>query len=81
MILCPKRVIDVGDLPDNVRSPRLQGPLSEMQMTLDDIERQHTLRILDSVGGNQARAARRLGVDRSTLSRKLRAWNQPAEET
>jgi DNA-binding NtrC family response regulator len=80
MILCSKRVIDVGDLPDNVRAPRLRGPLSEAQMTLEEVEREHTLRVLDSVGWNQARAARRLGVDRSTLSRKLRAWSPPARD-
>jgi DNA-binding NtrC family response regulator len=81
MILCPKRVIDLSDLPDNVRSPKLQAPLSETEMTLEDAERQHTLLVLDSVGWNQSRAARRLGIDRSTLSRKLRTWNETTRGT
>jgi DNA-binding NtrC family response regulator len=39
-----------------------------------EVERVHILRVLDSVSGNKAQAARLLGLDRKTLSRKLRSY-------
>jgi propionate catabolism operon transcriptional regulator len=36
-------------------------------------ERAHALRVLAECGGNQGEAARRLGIGRTTLWRKLRA--------
>jgi DNA-binding NtrC family response regulator len=38
------------------------------------VEQHHMLRVLDSVGGNKSEAARRLGVSRKTLDRKLALW-------
>lgn len=38
---------------------------------LGDLERQHTLRVLDACGGNVSAAARELGLHRRTLQRKL----------
>jgi len=35
------------------------------------VERSYMLKVLDAVGGNQSAAARILGFDRRTLSRKL----------
>jgi len=42
--------------------------------TLSEVEKQHMLRVLDSVEGNKSEAARRLGISRKTLDRKLQAW-------
>lgn len=39
--------------------------------TLDAVERDHILRTLEAAGGNVSEAARRLGVHRRTLQRKL----------
>lgn len=41
---------------------------------LADIEREHILRILKDVGANKKLAAEKLGIDRSTLYAKLRAY-------
>jgi len=49
--------------PDGVEAPE----------TLADIERRHIGRVLERTGGNKARAARLLGIDRNTLYAKLRA--------
>ena len=38
----------------------------------DDLEARHIAAVLEEVGGNKARAARLLGIDRKTLYRKLR---------
>jgi ActR/RegA family two-component response regulator len=42
-------------------------------MTLEAVERRHIARVLESVGGNRAAAARILGVSRKTVERKLAA--------
>jgi len=42
--------------------------------TLDAAQRGHVRRVLESVGGNRTLAARVLGISRSTLNRKLAAW-------
>ncbi len=42
--------------------------------TLDDMERQHILRILEECGGNQTRAAEVLDIDRVTLYNKLKRY-------
>jgi DNA-binding NtrC family response regulator len=40
-------------------------------MPLSEVERRHIERVLQSVGGNRQAAARILGIDRTTLYRKL----------
>jgi DNA-binding NtrC family response regulator len=40
-------------------------------LTLDELERRHVLEAVRLLGGNKARAAQVLGIDRSTLYRRL----------
>ena len=42
---------------------------------LDQVIQRHIVHILDRSGGNRAEAARRLGVSRKTIDRKLAAWS------
>jgi DNA-binding NtrC family response regulator len=42
--------------------------------TLKDLEREYILRVIESTYGNKAEAARILGVDRTTLYRKLEEY-------
>ncbi len=42
--------------------------------TLEEVEKYHTLRVLDTARGNKSEAARRLGISRKTLERKLSTW-------
>jgi DNA-binding NtrC family response regulator len=44
------------------------------QLALRDVERQHIERVLRLVDGNRQEAARILGIDRSTLYRKLQQF-------
>jgi len=44
------------------------------EWTLDQVEKHHTLRVLGITRGNKSEAARRLGISRKTLERKLTAW-------
>ncbi|MFN2454803.1 MAG: sigma-54-dependent transcriptional regulator [Pyrinomonadaceae bacterium] len=43
-------------------------------VTLDELERQHILRVLEETGGNRDRAAALLGISARTLYRKLREY-------
>jgi len=49
------------------RAPRLPAA----GMTLDDVKRWYVNAVLDEAGGNKARAAEMLGIDRRTLYRIL----------
>ncbi|MCL4111194.1 UNVERIFIED_CONTAM: hypothetical protein GTU68_043107 [Idotea baltica] len=42
---------------------------------LDEVEKNHILKILEMEEGNKSAAARILGVSRKTLERKVKAWN------
>jgi transcriptional regulator of acetoin/glycerol metabolism len=63
--------------PTDVNSQRL--PTAEdLGRSLEDIELQTIRRVLDAAGGNISVAAKRLGISRNTIYRKLR-WNQKPE--
>ena len=42
---------------------------------LDEVEKNHILKVLEMEEGNKSAAARILGVSRKTLERKVKAWN------
>ena len=48
----------------------------DVLVKLDEVKRQHVLRVLDACGGHRTEAARRLGIDRKTLGRMLGRWAQ-----
>jgi len=48
--------------------------------SLETIEREHILSLLEECGGNQSRTARILGIDRRTLSRKLKKYGMSVAE-
>jgi len=73
--LCVGSLIRVVDLPPGI-GLSLKGASDESGtrlevQSLEDMELSYILRVLDAVGGNKASAARLLGVDRTTLYRKL----------
>lgn len=49
--------------------------------TLEELERQHILRVLEETGGNRERAAAILGISARTLYRKLREYERDANST
>jgi DNA-binding NtrC family response regulator len=81
MMAEPPRV-DIGDLPERVRAgtPPASGG-GPVLVSLDEIQRIHTLRVLEAVGGNKVKAAAILGVSRATLYRLLSSPNTPAGRT
>jgi Nif-specific regulatory protein len=60
-----------GDTDSNIGEIRLSR--SE-PASLADIERQHILDTLNQTGWNKSRAATILGIERSTLDRKIRRY-------
>jgi two-component system response regulator HydG len=71
--------IAVADLPDKIRAFRpTQIVLSSSDpgqlVTLEELERRYVTRVVESVDGNKAAAARVLGIERRTLYRMLERW-------
>ncbi|MHB9000693.1 MAG: sigma-54 interaction domain-containing protein, partial [Thermoanaerobaculia bacterium] len=82
MVVAQEPEITEGDLLIKAKNGAAVIPGSAR--TLDDVEREHILRILEECGGNQTRAAEMLGIDRVTLHNKLKryGWVKPvATET
>jgi DNA-binding NtrC family response regulator len=74
VILTTGDVIDVSVLPERLTQRRSEPLISERPAsnpTLDAIERAYIMWVLQSEGGNKTRAAEVLGIDPSTLYRKL----------
>lgn len=75
------------DLPDYVRHGLVARPALTYQedatvLPLDEMEARHIRYALEMLDGNQSRAAKQLGISRSTLWRKMRDYNiaPPGEE-
>jgi len=74
VILTAGPIIDVNVLPERITERRAEPLVSERMRTnptLEAIERAYILWVLQSEGGNKTRAADILGIDPSTLYRKL----------
>ena len=69
--------MDVDALPSRITSPEATPLVSERPATnptLELIERAYILWVLQAEGGNKAKAAEVLGIDPSTLYRKLNRY-------
>ncbi|PYN62920.1 MAG: hypothetical protein DMD90_18500, partial [Candidatus Rokuibacteriota bacterium] len=67
------------DIPLDLALPETGVGLTEdtglpLREACDQFERQYVLRVLESVGWNVSRGARRLGVHRNTVLTKLAGW-------
>jgi two-component system response regulator HydG len=74
VILTPGEVIDVPVLPERITERRADPLVSDRTPatpTLEMIERAYIMWVLQNEGGNKSRAADTLGIDPSTLYRKL----------
>ncbi len=59
-----------ADTPGEIRATPPANPLRP----LDEIEKEAILAALEAAGGNKSEAARRLGINRKTLHKKLRSY-------
>jgi len=72
MIFKTEGFLEVGDLPSEVSAGAFKGSeTDELRAVVKAFERHHILTILEKCDGNREEAARRLGIDRSTLYRRL----------
>jgi DNA-binding NtrC family response regulator len=74
VILSPSGTIDIDALPERVTDRKSEPLVTERAATnptLEAIERAYIMWVLQSEGGNKSRAADVLGIDPSTLYRKL----------
>jgi len=79
IVLAAGPVIHLHDVPLELSMPQAGSRLTEntglpLRDAREQFERQYVLRVLESVGWNQSRAARLLGLHRNTLLAKLGAW-------
>jgi two-component system response regulator HydG len=74
-------LIELDDLPEEVRQaipiPSISGPVRE----LEEIEKDYIVAVLDLNGGNRTRTARQLGIGSATLSRKLKSYGVAPRST
>jgi transcriptional regulator with GAF, ATPase, and Fis domain len=81
VVLAQAEWIDAGDMvlsqlapPGDTGKAPAGRPAAYVPMTIDELERRHVLDTLEAVGGNKTKAAAILGIERSTLDRKLAKW-------
>jgi DNA-binding NtrC family response regulator len=86
MLLAEQDVIGPEHLPPEVR-PGASSPAaasshppaveSSPLRSLEEVDREHVLRVLGETGGNREESARILGISRRTLSRMIQRWGLP----
>jgi DNA-binding NtrC family response regulator len=65
-------VIDVGDLPEPIRGQVRELPVQDDALiSLEELQKRHTMRVLEKVGGNKSQAAEILGISRATIYQLL----------
>ncbi len=70
-----ERSVILGEFPEEF-SGSGRGVSGEMAVeSLELVSQRHILHVLDLCDGNRAEAARRLGVSRKTIDRKIAVWN------
>jgi transcriptional regulator of acetoin/glycerol metabolism len=69
LLLTDREVVEPGDLPPGLIVE--QRPSSKK---LEDVEKEHILRVLKETGGKRGQAAEILGMDPKTLYRKMLSY-------
>jgi DNA-binding NtrC family response regulator len=73
--LCDGEVFGVDDLPQELKPAPTATDGAEPLVSLEELERRHIARVLESTGRNKSLAAQILDVPRTTLWRKLKQFN------
>jgi NtrC-family two-component system response regulator AlgB len=78
VILTKQEKIDVNDFPDSLRGAQPAGAMIGNRVSLDELEREHIMRIVE-IAGSMDEAAQILGIDPATLYRKRKRYAEVAE--
>ncbi|HOP28547.1 MAG TPA: sigma 54-interacting transcriptional regulator [Spirochaetota bacterium] len=70
-VLCRDVYIGINHLPHHLRTPET---VFDENLTLDEVEKIYIQRALDKFNGNRSKAAESLGIDPSTLWRKMKKF-------
>ena len=80
--MCVGNMIDLQDLPGHLQAPvGVMDRAGEELLTLDAVQQQYLLRVLDLVKGNKAKAAEILGVGRNTVYQMLSRISENSNPT
>ena len=80
VVLARQAILDTGDLPlinlsgADSAQPAPTQPIIPENLPLGEIEKASILQTLEATGGNKSEAARRLGITRKTLHKKLKRY-------
>jgi DNA-binding NtrC family response regulator len=72
VVLAEEPVIRATDLPPHLMTVRTDGGNGSGTMTLEEVEMNHLIRVLNVNDGNKRKTARELGIDTKTLYNKLK---------
>jgi DNA-binding NtrC family response regulator len=81
-VLTRGSLIEAASLPERITKRRKEPLVAERSYrnpTLEVIERAYIMWVLQAEGGNKTRAAEGLGIDHSTLDRKLSRYDEQVE--
>jgi two-component system response regulator HydG len=82
VVLSRAKFLDADELSlmmaDSPSAAQSDKPCMTGNLPLDEVEKRSILEALDTCGGNKSEAARRLGITRKTLRKKLERYEQEA---
>jgi PAS domain S-box-containing protein len=77
MIICRQAMIQPEHLPDYIRNEKPSSVTTKAAATLEDPfdrERRRIISVLEKTGGHRRKAAEELGIERTTLWRKMKRY-------
>lgn len=74
LIMAGSSAVTVMDLPPEIQPDPASAAQPPTAQSLEEAERRHIQAALQACGGNQAEAAKRLGIGRNTLWRKIKSY-------
>ena len=84
VILCRNEVVRASDVQLSSLGSRPTPPVVDRgtpgeyrEVSMADIEQEHILKTLEHTGWNKSKSAQILGIERSTLDRKLKRYHVP----
>lgn len=71
-VILSEREIEVQHLPEEIKVPEPLASGDNLNKPLKEVEKEHILKVLASVGNNKTKASEILQIDRKTLRQKLK---------